>query len=139
MPGKTNLPRAQDYLQWWHCPTPAADCRWRRRLRRALPPTSFLVLQQRPPLQPRDAAQNEHIEASNQHRRGGEESKILAKPEHLTSQEGGGGGIQPRTAGRSCCTLRVQIRGDGRLERGPRAAPQSTSGLPPPCPWLAIE
>jgi len=58
MPGKTNLPRAQDYLQWWHCPTPAAGCRWRRRLRRALPPTSFLVLQQRPPLSRRRRRRN---------------------------------------------------------------------------------
>lgn len=28
------------YLRWWHCPTPAADCRWRRRLRQEQLPTS---------------------------------------------------------------------------------------------------
>jgi hypothetical protein len=43
MPGKVKpiYGEHEIYLQWWHCPTPAAGCRWRRRLRRALPPTSW--------------------------------------------------------------------------------------------------
>jgi hypothetical protein len=139
MPGKTNLPRAQDYLQWWHCPTPAAGCRWRRRLRRALPPTSFLVLQQRP-LQPRDAAQNEHIEASNQHSRG-EIPKFFAELEHLSSQEGGGsGGIQPRSDGRSCALrFRSEATGGSNGSQEPLPNRRLCSLPPAPCPWLAIE
>jgi len=96
-------------------------------------PDIFLGPPTKAPLQPRDAAQNEHIEASNQHRRGGEESKILAKPEHLTSQEGGSGGIQPRTAERSCA-LRSRSEATGGSNGGQEPLPNRRLGSLLPAP-----